>query len=91
MPLALVVAVQDTFAQIDPLLITPWILFKQSFRPIHLNAHIEFDPGMVGKGVLHSEKFLDLGTLTRPPSNIYARVNWSVIRGRCTRVLQGHP
>ena len=37
-----------------------------------------------------SEKFLDLGTVTRPPSNIYARVNCSVIRDRCTRV-QGHP
>ena len=37
-----------------------------------------------------SEKFLDLGTVTRAPSNIYARVNCSVIRDRCTRV-QGHP
>ena len=37
-----------------------------------------------------SEKFLDQGTVTRPPSSIYARVNWSVIRARCTRV-QGHP
>ena len=33
---------------------------------------------------------LDLGTVTRPPSNIYARLNCSVIRDRCTRV-QGHP
>ena len=32
----------------------------------------------------------DLGTVTRPPSNIYARVNCSIIRHRCTRV-QGHP
>ena len=39
-----------------------------------------------------SEKFLDIGTVTRPPSNIYARLNCSVIRHRCicTRV-QGHP
>ena len=37
-----------------------------------------------------SEKFLDLGTVTRPPSSIYARVNCSVIRDWCTRV-QGHP
>ena len=37
-----------------------------------------------------SEKFLDLGTVTRPPSNIYARVNCSVTSDRCTRV-QGHP
>ena len=36
-----------------------------------------------------SDKFLDLGTLTRLPSNIYARVNWSAIRDRCTRI-QGH-
>ena len=36
-----------------------------------------------------SKKFLDLGTLTRPPSNIYTPVNWSVIRGGCTRA-QGH-
>ena len=33
-----------------------------------------------------SEKFLDLGTVTRPPSSIYARVNCSVIRDWCTRV-----
>ena len=25
---------------------------SQPSRPIHLNVHIEFDPGMVGKGVL---------------------------------------
>ena len=37
-----------------------------------------------------SEKFLDLGTVTRPPSSIYARVNCFVIRDWCTRV-QGHP
>ena len=37
-----------------------------------------------------SEKFLDLGTVTRPLSSIYARVNCSVIRDWCTRV-QGHP
>ena len=37
-----------------------------------------------------SEKFLDLGTVTRPPSSIYARVNCFVIRDLCTRV-QGHP
>ena len=37
-----------------------------------------------------SEKFLDLGTVTRPPSSIYARVNCLVIRDWCTRV-QGHP
>ena len=36
------------------------------------------------------EKFLDLGTVTRPPSSIYARVNCFVIRDWCTRV-QGHP
>ena len=40
--------------------------------------------------VSQSEKFLDLGTVTRPPSSIYARVNCSVIRDWCTRV-QGHP
>ena len=37
-----------------------------------------------------SEKFLDLGTVTRPPSSIYARVNCFVMRDWCTRV-QGHP
>ena len=37
-----------------------------------------------------SEKFLDLGTVTRPPSSIYARVNCFVICNWCTRV-QGHP
>ena len=37
-----------------------------------------------------SEKFLDRGTVTRPPCRIYACVNWSVVRDRCTRV-QGHP
>ena len=36
-----------------------------------------------------SEKFLDLGTVTRPPSSIYARVTCFVIRDWCTRV-QGH-
>ena len=45
-----------------------------------------FRPTMLAQ----SEKFLDQGTVTRPPSNIYARVNCSVIRDRCTRV-QGHP
>ena len=37
-----------------------------------------------------SEKFLDLGTVMRPPSSIYARVNCFVIRDWYTRV-QGHP
>ena len=40
--------------------------------------------------IQQSEKFLDLGTVTRPPGSIYARVNWSVVRDRCTRV-QGAP
>ena len=44
---------------------------------------------ITGPSLIQSEKFLDLGTVTRPPSNIYARVNCSVIRYRCTRV-QGH-
>ena len=35
-------------------------------------------------------RVVDLGTVTRPPGNIYARVNCSVIRVRCTRV-QRHP
>ena len=43
------------------------------------------------KGHVHqpAEKFRDLGTVTRPPSSIYARVNCSIIRDWCTRV-QGH-
>ena len=42
--------------------------------------------------LVQSEKFLDLpvGTVTRPPCSIYARVNCFVIRDWCTRV-QGHP
>ena len=36
----------------DPLRITPQILFFRPSRPIYLNVHIEFDPGMVGKCVL---------------------------------------
>ena len=47
---------------------------------------------LVIRGLLftQSEKFLDLGTVTRPPCSIYARVHWSVVRDWCTRV-QGHP
>ena len=32
----------------DVLRITPW----RPSQPIHLNVDVEFDPGMVGKGVL---------------------------------------
>ena len=39
---------------------------------------------------MQSEKFLDLGILMRPRSNIYAHVNWSAICGRWSRV-QGQP
>ena len=33
-----------------PLRITAYV--ERPSRPIHLNVHIEFNPGMVGKGVL---------------------------------------
>ena len=37
---------------IDPSNIAPWSFFSGLSRPIHLTVFIEFDPGMVGKGVL---------------------------------------
>ena len=43
------------------------------------------DGFLITYSLSQSEKFLDLGTVTRPPSNIYARLNCSAIRDRCTR------
>ena len=41
-------------SSIDPLRNTHWSLFRSpsDFWPIHPNVHVEFDPGMAGKGVL---------------------------------------
>ena len=63
---------------------------RQSCFPTHDHDWNVKSTHHVSEAIQQSEKFLDLGTVTRPPSNIYARVNCSVIRYRCTRV-QGHP
>ena len=64
-------------------------------RPIQNGLIDFFPPAIVNSQIAQvdrpkvleqSEKFLDLGTVTRPPSSIYARVNCSVIRDWCTRV-----
>ena len=63
---------------------------QQTFCNGKKAVHIDWQPNFWTWQLEQSEKFLDLGTVTWPPSSIYARVNCSVIRDWCTRV-QGHP